>query len=153
METVAEGKRLAVQGLLLTNVRRRFPLCFASLGDPLSPYVFSTEAFCPRLLEVHNSVERNVIRRITCVDTHQICSNLRNLAGDRLVINERKKDVLPLECIQHGLKVLHGGDSTSKVHHSKQQSPEITVLGATLQGRLLREARVFYSVQVRLTIR
>ena len=75
------------------------------------------------------------------------------LAGDGLVINERKKDVLPLECIQHGLKVLHGGDSTSEVHHSKQQSPEITVLGATLQGRLLREARVFYSVQVRLTIR
>src|SRR5215471_6165455 len=122
METVAEGKRRAVQGLLLTNVRRRFPLCFASLGDPLSPYVFSTEAFCPRLLEVHNSVERNVIRRITCVDTHQICSNLRNLAGDRLVINERKKDVLPLECIQHGLKVLHGGDSTSEVHRTDRRS-------------------------------
>src|SRR5262245_42867840 len=82
------------------------------LGSP-RPDVFSTEGFCPRLLEVNNSVEWNVIRRITRVDTNEICSNFRNLAGDGLVSNERKKDVLPLECIQHRLEFFHGGDSTS----------------------------------------
>ena len=83
------------------------------LGDTPRTYVFSTEGFCSRLLKVHNSVERNVICRTTCVDTNEICSNLRNLAADALVINERKKDVLPTKCTQHRLKVLHGGDSTS----------------------------------------
>src|SRR5215813_1533459 len=120
METVAEGKRLAVQGLLLTNVRRRFPLCFALFGDPPRPYVFSTEGFCPRLLEVHNCVERNVMRRVCRVDTNEIRPNFLNIATDGLVINEHKIDFPPLECIQRGLKVLHGGDSTSEVHHSNQ---------------------------------
>ena len=62
---------------------------------------------------MNDSVEWNVIRRITRVDTNEICSNFRNLAGDGLVSNERKKDVLPLECIQHRLEFFHGGDSTS----------------------------------------
>ena len=91
-------------------------LCFSELLGSFPPDVFSTEGFCSRLLEVNNSVERNVIRRITRVDTNEVCSNLRNLAADGLVSNEGEKGVLPLECIQHGLKFFHGGDSTSAVH-------------------------------------
>ena len=104
--------------LLGTQELGPFPLCFALFGDPPRPYVFSSEGFCPRLLEVHNSVERNVMRRVCRVDTNEIRPNLLNIATDGLVINERKIDFPPLECIQRGLKVLHGGDSTSEVHYS-----------------------------------
>ena len=62
---------------------------------------------------MHNSVERNVMHRARRVETNEIRSDLLNIATDGLVINKRKIDFLPLECIQDGLKVLHGGDSTS----------------------------------------
>jgi hypothetical protein len=85
----------------------------------------STERFCPSFLEMNNSMERNVIRRVITVDTNEIHSNVHNLAGDGLVINKSKIDFLPLECIQRGLKVLHVGDSTS--HHARHPwSPTLT---------------------------
>jgi RNase P protein component len=68
----------------------------------------STERFCPSFLEMDNSMERNVIRRVITVDTNEIHSNVHNLAGDGLVINKSKIDFLPLECIQRGLKVAWG---------------------------------------------
>jgi hypothetical protein len=46
----------------------------------------STERFCPGFLEMDNSMERNVIRRVITVDTNEIHSNVHNLAGDGLVI-------------------------------------------------------------------
>jgi hypothetical protein len=55
----------------------------------------STERFCPSFLEMDNSMERNVIRRVITVDTNEIHSNVHNLAGDGLVINKSKIDFLP----------------------------------------------------------
>jgi hypothetical protein len=80
----------------------------------------STERFCPSFLEMHNSMERNVIRRVITVDTNEIHSNVHNLAGER------------------GLKFLHGGDSTS--HHARHPwSPTLTTHKTTRPTSGLRQ--------------
>jgi hypothetical protein len=128
-EKIAEAIEELIGGVSGCPVRKKS----VRLADEVS-----TERFCSSFLEMHNSMERNVIRRVITVDTNEIHSNVHNLAGDGLVINKSKIDFLPLECIQRGLKVLHGGDSTS--HQARHPwSPTLATLKTTRPTSGLRQ--------------
>jgi hypothetical protein len=62
--------------------------------------------------KIFDGIKRNIEKLITVDgDYHEICFNFRDMATQTVsIVKESKMDLLPLQCIQDGLKVFHVAD-------------------------------------------